>query len=108
MLALAPAVSAAPRQLALDDINNAAFAKPDSKSSQALHIKAQVLLDRANFSPGVIDGRRGENYSNALRAYQEQNGLAATGELDAATFEKLAQGAEPVLIEYTIREADVR
>src|SRR5207302_1990495 len=45
---------------------------------------------------------------NALRAFQEQNALKATGELDTPTWEKLAQDAEPALIEYTISEADVR
>ena len=53
-----------------------------------MNIKAQVLLDRASFSPGAIDGRHGENFVNALRAFQEQNGLTASGELDAPTWEQ--------------------
>jgi lipoprotein-anchoring transpeptidase ErfK/SrfK len=107
LFALAAAAGAAPvRNLAGDDINAAAF--NGGKSSEAANIKAQVLLDRARFSPGTIDGRRGENFSNALRAFQDQNGLKASGELDAATWEKLVQDAEPTVIEYTITAADVK
>ena len=86
--------SAAPRALTLQDVNAAELDKP-AKASQAVNLKGQVLLDRASFSPGAIDGRRGENFANALRAFQEQNGLNASGELDAPTWEKLTQDAEP-------------
>src|ERR1043165_6573906 len=76
--------AAEPRALTSQDVNAAEFAKP-AKASQAMNLKAQVLLDRANFSPGTIDGRHGENFVNALRAFQERNGLTASGELDAPT-----------------------
>ena len=42
-----------------------------------LIVKAQVLLARARFSPGEIDGRPGENFKKALRAYAEQSGGSA-------------------------------
>jgi lipoprotein-anchoring transpeptidase ErfK/SrfK len=111
-LAFTVAASAAPnRSGAPDDINNAVFSggkHSEAKSSEAVNIRAQVLLDRARFSPGAIDGRRGENFSNALRAYQERNGLKASGELDTPTWERLTQDSEPAVIEYTITEADVK
>src|SRR5437764_4545680 len=102
-----PSAVAAPiRSLAPDYINAAEF--NGGKNSEAVNIKAQVLLDRARFSTGAIDGKRGENFANALRAFQHHNGLKATGELDTPTWEKLAQDNEPAAIQYTIGEADVK
>src|SRR5690242_9134657 len=102
----ATAMAAPVRSLAPDDINSAEF--NGGKNSEAVNMKAEVLLDRAHFSPGVIDGHRGENVSNALRAYQDQNGLKASGQLDTATWEKLTQDSEPVAIEYTITDDDLK
>ena len=51
-----------------------------------------MLLDRAGFSPGTIDGRTGDNFANALRAFQQQNGLSDSGKLDAPTWDKLDEG----------------
>lgn len=47
--------------------------------------RAQVLLDRANFSPGVIDGEASPGFTLALTGFQDDNGLPRSGELDAAT-----------------------
>ena len=41
---------------------------------QALQV--QVMLDRAGFSPGAIDGRTGTNTERALDAYRKQHGAA--------------------------------
>ena len=98
---------AVPRAPGADDINAAAPGKTASREALALNVRAQVLLDRARFSPGVIDGKRSENFAHALRAFQQQNGLATSGELDAATFEKLSQDAARVVSEYTISAKDV-
>src|SRR5205085_6146761 len=107
LFVLTATAGAAPiRSLAPDDINSAEF--NGGKNSEAVNIRAQVLLDRARFSPGVIDGHRGDNYSNALRAFQEQNGLNASGELDTPTWEKLANDSDAAVIEYTVTDADVR
>ena len=59
-------------------------------------LKLQVLLDRAGFSPGQIDGRWGDNTELALTWFQKSAGLGATGIADARTVRALAQqGGNP-------------
>jgi lipoprotein-anchoring transpeptidase ErfK/SrfK len=95
------------RELTLADVNGADFAL--EKKSRAVLIKAQVLLDRAGFSPGVIDGRAGGNFINAVRAFQGQNGLKESGDLDPPTWSTLVEtSAEPVLIAYAVTAEDVK
>jgi len=71
-------------------------------------IKAEVLLDRDHFSPGQIDGRYGDNFRKALRAFQQANNLADTGNINAETWTALTSNvSRPVLTTYTISETDV-
>jgi lipoprotein-anchoring transpeptidase ErfK/SrfK len=107
LAALGLAGSAFGRELTLAEVNGAEVAK--AKSSRAVLIRAQVLLDRGGFSPGVIDGRAGGNFTNALRAFQQQNGLKDSGELDPPTWSKLVESsAEPALLEYVITPEDMK
>ena len=62
--------------------------------------QVQQLLKQQGHDPGRIDGVMGLQTTAALRAYQKEQGLGATGRLDEATRAKLgglvkATGSEP-------------
>ena len=44
-------------------------------------VRLQILLDRAHFSPGEVDGRFGENAKKALRAYEEAHRLPVSDDV---------------------------
>jgi lipoprotein-anchoring transpeptidase ErfK/SrfK len=106
---LAGAVTAAP--LEIEAINNAQLHLPLPRKERIkpILIKAQVLLDRAHFSPGEIDGKDGDNFKKALVAFAAAQGLNSRGELTDEIWQKLtATSEEPVLTKYTISNDDVR
>ncbi|MCP4247220.1 MAG: murein L,D-transpeptidase, partial [bacterium] len=66
----------------------------------------QAALDRAGFSPGIIDGLIGPKTLAGLRAFQGDAGLAITGEFDAATRGAIGLDATSATIVYVITRAD--
>lgn len=52
-------------------------------------LRAQILLDRANFSVGALDAQAGQNTQKAVFFFQSQHGLTPTGRLDSATYAAL-------------------
>jgi lipoprotein-anchoring transpeptidase ErfK/SrfK len=71
-------------------------------------IRAQILLDRARFSPGEIDGHYGDDLGIAIKGYQEQHGMTASGTIDAAMWQELNADDRPLLTTYTITGEDER
>jgi lipoprotein-anchoring transpeptidase ErfK/SrfK len=81
---------------------------PQPPHKLKLLVSAQVLLDRANFPPGVIDGTPGSNFGKAVMAYKAANKLPVTPAIDQAFVDRLAKAdPKPVLARYTIAEEDV-
>lgn len=70
-------------------------------------IRAQILLSRANFSVGEIDGSAGTNYRNAIKGFQTVHDLPATGFLNKATWAAVNADTAPVIVFYTITAKDI-
>ncbi len=73
-------------------------------------LRAQILLDRSPFSPGIVDGLWGKNTEKAVYWLQKSNNLRATGKINEETFKKLfdLSGApDNFIIEHKLTEKDV-
>lgn len=90
-----------------DETNRTGDETADADAAAPIVLRAQILLDRAHFSPGEIDGAWGSNTVRAIEGFQQRHGLEVTGTVDAGTWDKLAlDGADP-LVAYTLTAADL-
>jgi len=101
----APAVAGT--ALTADAVNTARYDAAALGGLSPVVLRAQILLDRAGFSPGAIDGVVSDNLRRALVMVQRRYELDDHGELDEATFAALIETDDgPVLGDYEITRAD--
>src|SRR5438128_729196 len=107
-LAAHPASSTTPNRIAqaIENRSDAGEVRPGT--AEARVVRAQILLDRARFSPGQIDGHYGGDLGVAIKGYQEEHHLDPNGIIDAEMWRNLNVDKRPLLRMYTITTADLK
>src|SRR5207248_8191393 len=80
-------------------------AQPPTERPVRNALEAQIALTRMGISSGPVDGASGSQTRSAIRAFQKENGLPSTGDLDGST-RGILTIEEPVLTIYTVTAAD--
>ncbi len=113
----APASAKAPSSntgvpLTVESLNSASLVPGQGRKVVGVNsvARAQVLLDRANFSVGPIDGRWGKNSEIAVYWFQRENGIQPTGDVDEKTFRALLQSGSslPAVAPYALTADDTK
>jgi lipoprotein-anchoring transpeptidase ErfK/SrfK len=92
-------------QSLIDDSQLHTTVGPNSKGPAV--VRAQILLNRAHFSCGEIDGEYGANLQKTVAAFQRNRNLAAEGNVGPATWEVLNADSAPALTTYAISQDDL-
>lgn len=97
--------------ITIESVNSGPIALPVGGDVQGPSVlRVQVLLNRAVFSPGVMDGRWGRNTEKAVYWLQKREGLPATGSVDEQTWERLQQlatGTQELVTARSLTQDDV-
>jgi lipoprotein-anchoring transpeptidase ErfK/SrfK len=103
------------RYLDFDDITADAVNAPPNREMLRYDrgpaiVRAQVLLDRANFSVGAISGRTGKTTQIAIYWFQYSQRLLPTGVLDPDTYNRLVSvaGTDHVVTEFTVDKESLK
>jgi lipoprotein-anchoring transpeptidase ErfK/SrfK len=89
-------------------VNNPGQAPVSKGDRGSAAVRAQILLDRARFSCGELDGEFGDNLEKTVAAFQGERKLPVSRSVDAATWAALNGDSAPALTEYTITAEDVK
>ncbi len=71
-------------------------------------LRIQILLGRAHFSSGVLDGQFGTNLKRTVAAYQAKQHIPHDGVVNAATWAALNRDMAPPLVSYAIAADDLK
>ena len=110
LVVLVCVVSPAVAGLDAASVNNAEWKGKASKDIDPAIVKMQVLLDRAGYSPGEIDGKLGENALKALRAFADAKGLAFDGRKPTPEIWNAltATSSDAIIVDYKIADKDAK
>lgn len=90
----------------VEDASRMAAVGPGARGP--LVVRAQILLDRARFSPGEIDGAYGDDLAVAIRGYRSAHGLEPGAAIDQKMWKLLETDSRPLLTAYVITAADLK
>jgi len=99
-------VQPAQSQISAADINNPTQPQIALNDKGSGVVRAAILLDRAHFSSGQIDGNFGSNVQKTVSAFQDNRHIPVTGVVDDATWAALNADTAPLLTAYTITPDD--
>ncbi len=96
------------RAAAVNGADDLPGSKPAKGAYDPAVVRLQVLLDRARFSPGVINGRLDEDVRRGLVAYEQAHGFPADGKLSRPVWASLTMAdPKPAIMAHRIDADDI-